>query len=65
MGWSSDTLRTRNLSFEMGWWGFFDIVVLKALRDQGHGDLGFGLACLSLEVEALSDPEQAAGIIFF
>jgi hypothetical protein len=47
----------------MGWWGFFDIVVLKALRDQGYGDLGFSLACLRFEVEVLPDPERAAGII--
>jgi hypothetical protein len=63
VGWVSDTWRTRNLSFEMGWWGFFDIVVLKALRDQGHGDFGFSLACLRFEVEVLPDPERAAGII--
>jgi hypothetical protein len=44
-------------------WGFFNIVVLEALRDQGHGELSFGLACLRLEVEALPDPERAAGII--
>jgi hypothetical protein len=47
----------------MGWRGFFDIVVLKALRNQGHGDLGFGLACLRLGVEVLPDPERFAGII--
>jgi hypothetical protein len=48
---------------EMGWWGFFDMVVLKALRDQGTWGFEVWFSLSKAGGGGLPDPERAAGII--